>query len=135
MSKATKRQFLVTISGFPGTWSTSSGGSLSADVTRDYDGGSDVPDLLGGVPTAEDLEISRTFDPVRDLAILEKLRREVGRGRYTIMKQATDANYNKVGKPMTYSDCLLLGVNDPHSDASSSDTSQMTVKFATTGAV
>lgn len=135
MSKATKRQFLVTVSGIPGTWSTSTGGSLNADVTRDYDGGSDRPDLLGGVPTADDLEVSRTFDPVRDLALLEKFRREVGRGRYTVMKQATDANYNKVGKPLTYANCLLLGVNDPESDASSSDTAPITLKFATTGAV
>jgi hypothetical protein len=103
-------------------------------VTRDYNGGSAVPDLLGGIPTADDIEISRTFDPVRDLALLAKLRKEVGRGRYTIMKQATDANYNKVGKPLTYSNCLLLGVNDPESDASSSDTAPITLKFATTGA-
>lgn len=133
--KTTKRNFITTILGVTGTWSTSTGGTLNSDVTRDYDGGAAVPDLIGGAPTADDLELSRSFDPVRDLPLLEKLRKEVGRGRYTITKQPTDANFTKVGKPLTYANCLLLSVNDPESDANSSDVTPITVKFATTGAV
>lgn len=135
MAKATKRQFLVHVNGISGNWRTSTGGSLNADTSTDYNGGSDIPDLLGGIPVADDLEITRTFDPVRDLALLEKLRREVGRGRYTVTKQATDANFVKVGKPLTYPRCLLKGINDPESDAASADVSEITLKFATTGAV
>ncbi|QGZ17118.1 tail tube protein [Arthrobacter phage DrYang] len=133
--KTTKRNFISTILGIPGTWSTHTGGALNSDVVRDYDGGATTPDLIGGAPTADDLELSRAFDPVRDLPLLEKLRKEVGRGRYTITKQPTDANMTKVGKPLTYANCLLLSVNDPESDSNSSDTSPITVKFATTGAV
>lgn len=133
--KSTKLQFIVSIVGIPGNWSQSTGGSLTAEVTKDYDGGSTRPDMIGGLPSADDLELTRAFDPVRDLPLMEKLRKEVGRGRYTVTKQATDANFAKVGKPLTYADCVLLGINDPESDASSSDVAQIVLKFATTGAV
>ncbi|ASX98689.1 tail tube protein [Arthrobacter phage Colucci] len=135
MTKATKRQFITTILGITGTWASSTGGTLNADVTRDYDGGAATPDLIGGAPTADDLELSRGFDPVRDLPLLAKLRKEVGRGRYTITKQPTDANFTKVGTPLTYANCVLMSVNDPESDANSSDIPLVTLKFATTGAV
>jgi hypothetical protein len=46
--KATKRQYLVTIEGIPGTWRAFSGAGGSASVTKDYDGGSDRADLLSG---------------------------------------------------------------------------------------
>lgn len=135
MGKITKSQFLVTIVGIPGTWSSATGGSLTAEVTKDYDGGALRPDMIGGRPSADDLEITRGFDPVRDLPLLEKLRKEIGRGRYTVTKQSTDANFAKIGKPITYADCVLIGCNDPDSDANSSDVAQIVLKFATTGAV
>lgn len=135
MAKSTKRLFLVTVVGIPGTWRTSTGGGLHADVTKDFDGGASIPDVLGGLPEADDLEIARTFDPVRDLPILATLRPQVGRGRFTVTKQATDANFVKVGKPLTYANCVLTAVSDPESDASSSDVAEFTLTFATTGAV
>jgi hypothetical protein len=135
MAKSTKRLFLVTVVGIPGTWRTSSGGGLTAEVTKDFDGGSNIPDVLGGLPEAEDLEISRTFDPVRDLPIMATLRTQVGRGVFTVTKQATDANFVKVGKPLTYAGCVLTGMTDPESDASSSDVAEFSLTFATTGAV
>lgn len=133
--KSTKLQFIVSVVGIPGNWSQSTGGSLTAEVTKDYDGGSTVPDMIGGLPSADDIELTRAFDPVRDLPLMAKLRKQVGRGRYTVTKQATDANFAKVGKPLTYANCVLLGINDPESDAGSSDVAQIVLKFATTGAV
>lgn len=133
--KINKSQFLVSITGIPGTWSQSTGGGLTAEVTKDYDGGALRPDMIGGKPSADDLELTRAFDPVRDLPLMAKLRKEVGRGRYTISKQSTDANFAKVGAPITYAGCVLIGMNDPESDAASSDVAQIVLKFATTGAV
>lgn len=133
MTKSTKRQFLVSVKGISGRWRTSSGGEVSAEVTKDYDGGAQLPDLLGGAPTASDLEITRTFDPVRDMPILRSLRTKVGRTWYTITKQATDANFGGVrGGVITYRG-LLISVSDPDSDAGSSDVAEFTLKFATNG--
>lgn len=135
MAKSTKRNFLVTVVGIAGTWRSSSGGNLTATVTKDFDGGAKRPDILGGPPEADDLEITRTFDPVRDLPLLVKLRGQVGRGLYTVSKQATDANFVKVGKPMTFPKSMLIGVSVPDSDSNSSDVAEFTLRFSTTGAV
>lgn len=134
-NKATKRQFLNVVEGIEGNWRTMTGGGLTSEVTRDWEGGSSVPDLLSGPPTAEDIEVTRTYDSVRDAAIVARLRPLVGRGRFTLTKQPLDANDFRVGKPITYPNCVLLSVTDPESDASSSDAAEFALTFATTGAV
>lgn len=133
MAKITKAHFLVTVQGIEGTWRTSGGGNVTASISRDYDGGAIKPDLLGGLAEADDITVTRSFDPVRDLPILERLRPMVGRGVFTVSKQATDANRTKVGKPIVYPGCVLSGVNDPESDAAGSDAAEITLTFATTG--
>lgn len=131
--KATKRQYLVTIEGIPGTWRTFSGAGGSASVTKDYDGGSDRADLLSGPAEWDDIEVTRTVAPSRDDVWIEQLRKLIGRGTFNITKQATDANWTKVGKPTTYPDCLLNGLQEPESDAASSDAAEITLTFATSG--
>lgn len=133
MTKATKRQFLVTVEGIPGTWRSLSGGGATADTTPDWSGGAIRPDLLGGPPSYDDLELVRTYDPDKDPAWIETADKQVGRGRYTVTKQPTDANFTKIGKPRTYADCLLKGLTEPETDASSGDPGEVTITFATTG--
>lgn len=133
MAKASQRHFLVTVQGIPGTWRTSSGGGAEAEVTLDYDGGSEVPDMLGGVPEFEDIEVVRTLDPVVDAAWLDPLRRGVGKLRRTVSRQPTDANMIRVGKPLVFPNCLLKGYAEVETDASSSDPAEITLTWATTG--
>lgn len=138
--KSTKRQFLVTVEGadkgkgIPGKWRISSGGGISAEVTKDYSGGSHKPDLLGGLPQAEDMELTRTFEPFRDLEVIKSLRSKVGRTWYNITKQPTDANFGVFDSSTITYRALLIGVSEVDSDAGSSDAAEFTLKFATNGA-
>lgn len=131
--KLTKRQFLVTIEGIPGTWRTFSGGGGTASVTKDFDGGSDRADLLSGPAEWDDIEVTRTVAPARDDNWTAQLRKLIGRGKFNVTKQATDANWTKVGRPTTYPDCLLTGLQEPETDAGSSDAAEVTLTFATSG--
>lgn len=131
--KATKRQYLVTVEGIPGTWRQFSGGGGTSSPTKDYDGGSDRADLLAGPAEWDDIEVLRTVAPARDDVWIGQLRKLIGRGRFNITKQATDAHWTKVGKPTTYPDCLLTGLQEPETDASSSDAAEITLTFATSG--
>jgi len=131
--KITKNKYLVTIEGIPGTWRAFSGAGGTASVTKDYDGGSDRADLLAGPAEWDDIEVTRTVAPSRDDVWIKQLRKLLGRGRFNITKQATDANWMKVGEPTTYPDCLLNGLQEPESDASSSDAAEIKLTFATSG--
>jgi len=131
--KITKNKYLVTIEGIPGTWRAFSGAGGTASVTKDYDGGSDRADLLAGPAEWDDIEVTRTVAPTRDDGWIKQLRKLLGRGRFNITKQATDANWGKVGQPTTYPDCLLNGLQEPESDAASSDAAEITLTFATSG--
>ena len=131
--KITKNKYLVTIEGIPGTWRAFSGGGGSASITKDFDGGSDRADLLAGPPEWDDIEVTRTVAPTRDDVWIKHLRKLIGRGKFNVTKQATDANWTKVGEPTTYPDCLLNGLQEPETDAASSDAAEITLTFATSG--
>jgi hypothetical protein len=133
MSKGTKAEFLVTVQGIAGTWRTSGGGGVTATTSKDYDGGALKPDILGGLQEFADLTVTRSFDPQRDLPVLEKLLPQVGRSEFTLVKQATDANRARIGKPIVYPGCVLSGMTYPDSDAAASDASEFTLTFANTG--
>jgi hypothetical protein len=132
--KSLKRQFVVNVSGIPGTWRQSTGGGMTSEVTKDYDGGALYPTVLGSLPEAEDIVLTRTFEPDRDLPIIEGMRNMVGRGFYTITKTATDANLVRIGKPLTYRG-VLKAVSHPESDANSSDVSDFVLTFSHNGFV
>ncbi|QKY79781.1 tail tube protein [Arthrobacter phage Bumble] len=131
--KATKQNFITTAEGIPGNWAKWSGGAGSADTSLDYDGGDPVPDILAGPATFDDIEISRTYDPIVDAGWIRDLRRKIGRSRHTLTKFSVDMNWIAVGDPDTYPNCVLKGIQEPETDASSGDASELVLKFATTG--
>ncbi|QIN94344.1 tail tube protein [Arthrobacter phage Abba] len=131
--KATKKQSLVTVEGIPGTWRSMSGGGGTADVTKDWDGGATRPDLLSGPTNFDDIELVRTYKPSQDAAWVERLTKRIGLEELTITKQGTDVNGIKLGKPRTYPACLLIGLEEPEVDASSSDAAEIKLTFATSG--
>lgn len=133
MAKQTQRHYIARVQDVPGTFRTMSGGGAEAEVTRDYDGGSEVPDLLAGVPEYEDIELVRTVDEVADAKWLTRMRQGVGRVTATVSRQATDANMVAIGRPTVYPACLLVGFTEPETDASSGDASEVTLTFATRG--
>lgn len=134
MAKAANRQFLVKIDGISGGWdywATKSGGEITADSNKVWDGGSLVADVLASPPEVGDLTIARPYDPDRDQQILNQLITQVGQWRTTISVTPTygDLTAAKV-KPRVYSNVLLTGVREPEPDASSGDASDYELTFA-----
>jgi hypothetical protein len=130
MAKITQRQNIVKVSGINGTFQTKSGGNISSDPTKVYDGGETVPDVLASPPEADNITVSRAYDVVRDGPVLRELRRKVGRMRATVSVTTTDADMVVNDKPMVYPDALLVGLSEPEADSSSGDASTYELEFA-----
>lgn len=133
MTKATKRQFLVTVSGIPRTWRALSGGGASAEYSRDYSGGSNYGTILTGPQEHEDMTLVRTYEPNADPAWVNKIKKKVGRSYHMVTKQAIDVNGTKIGKPSVYKNCVLVGLTEPETDSGSADASEITLVFAHNG--
>jgi hypothetical protein len=130
MAKSSQRQFLAKVSGIDGYFASKSGGNISADTNKVYDGGSTTPDVLAGPAEADNVTLSRAYDPVRDGALLTKLRQQVGRFAATVSLTPTDRDLVPVGDPTVYPDALLVGLNEPEYDASSGDAATFELEFA-----
>ena len=131
--KATKRDYLVTVEGIPGTWRSFSGAGGTASVTKDWDGGSRRYDNLAGPVEWDDIEVVRTVAPTRDDRWIKTLRSLISVGEFTVTKQYVTPAGMKVGDPTTYPACLLIGLQEAESDAGSSDAAEVTLTFATSG--
>lgn len=130
MSKNSQRQFLVKVQGIDGNFMTKSGGNSSAEVTKAYDGGDNVPDIIPGPREVEDVTVSRGFDPLRDGPILRTMRRLVGSFETTVTVTPTDRDYVALDEPTVYSPALLVGVNEVETDAGSGDLAAYELTFA-----
>jgi hypothetical protein len=128
--KASQRQFLVKAAGIEGYFMTKSGGNISSDTNKVYDGGKTEPEVIASPAEADDVTISRGFDPYRDGPILADLRRRVGRFRTTVSVTPTDEDLVAIGEPTVYPDALLTGLNEPEHDAGSGDAATFELTFA-----
>ena len=132
MAFISQRQFIVTVDGV-GTankFMTKGGGSVSADSTKIYDGGSKTPAIITGISEVENITVGRAFDNARDRAMLATLRPQVGRFTTTIKVQETDADYVAVGNPVVYADAVLVGITEPEYDSGSGDPAMVELEFA-----
>lgn len=98
----------------PGYWATYEGGALTRERENSWDGGGGY-DILVGRPTAEDITVTRPFDPIRDETWLNELRRNIMAGNvveYTVNKQPITAgvNWTPVGLPEVHPRCPVLTV-------------------------
>lgn len=135
MAKAANRQFLVRIDGISGGWdywATKSGGEVTADSNKVFDGGSLVPDVLASPAEVGDITIARPYDPDRDQGIINQLIPQVGQWRTTISVTPTYGDLTTVrgAKPRVFSNALLIGVREPEPDASSGDAADYELTFA-----
>lgn len=127
---AAQSHSLVSIEGIPGYWATKSGGETSAEVTDVPDGGRRTPEKLAGVATTDNITLTRPYRPTRDIAVLKRLRGQVGALRVTVTEQPTDADLVPQGQPTVYPAALLVRMADPEFDAGSSDAKMMELEFA-----
>lgn len=129
--KSAKWQFLVRVDGIEGFWAGKTGGSITADTNKAWDGGARRPDVLGGRPNTEDVELTRPFDPIRDQPMINALKSRVGVWRTTLSSQPVNADLTSVAVPGdVYSDALLTKLSVPEVDASSSDAAEIGLTFA-----
>jgi hypothetical protein len=75
---------------------------------------------VAGVPTIEDLTISRDYDLVRDNPMAHILSNAVGRGKVVATKHYLDFDGARFGKPIVITG-VLVGYNEPNSDSDSAD--------------
>jgi hypothetical protein len=118
MVAITQSNIIVTLNGgspaIPGYWATYEGGALTRERENSYDGGAGYHILLGR-PTAEDITITRTYDPARDDTWLNQLRRNIMAGErceYNVTKQRITPSVNWVhtGTPEVHPNCPVLTV-------------------------
>jgi hypothetical protein len=129
--KSAKWQFLVRVDGIDGYWAGKTGGNVAADTNKAWDGGAKRPDVLGGRPNTEDVELTRPYDPIRDQPVINALKSRVGEWRTTLSTQPINADMTAVAIPGdVYSNALLINLSPPESDASSSDPAELGLTFA-----
>lgn len=129
MPKSAQRQFLVTV-GTLGLFATKGGGNVTSELTKVYDGGKLRPDLISGPSEADNITVSRPYDPLRDAGIIASLRQQVGSYTATLSVQQTDRTLRKIGSPTVYPDALLVGLTEPEFNADSGDAAMFELEFA-----
>lgn len=122
--------FLVKVDGIDGYFQTKTGGDIAAASSKVYDGGSKTPDVMASPPEAENVTVSRAFDPVRDGATVRDLRQRVGSWRTTVSVTPTDADFNAVDLPTVYANALLVRLKESEVDSSSGDPAPYELEFA-----
>lgn len=129
--KAAKRQFLVKVDGIDGYWSKKTGAELKSAVNKVYDGGSLVPDVIAAPAEVADIVLARPFDPDRDQAVMNLLKRRVGQWTTTISVTPTEADLTVASVPGdTYPNALLIALTPPEADASSGDSAEVSLTFS-----
>lgn len=145
--KVAQRQFLVTVQGvrpfrdLPGYFAAKTGGNVSADTTKVWDGGSLTADVVSAPADVENITLTRPFDTTRrdprqlmggDHMILDYLRDKVGVYECSISVVVTDRMLRAVipgARPTVYPSCLLTTLNEPEFDASSGDPTSLSLEF------
>jgi hypothetical protein len=126
----------VTVRGIEKKFATKSGGDKSGEATRVYNGGTDVPSVLGGVPEVADITCGAPFDPDQDQELLTQLLGLVCKWRTTITVTPVYDDYSRSrAKPRVYTEALLIGVTEPEVDAGGGDAARFELTFAPADAV
>lgn len=142
MAKMLQSNFRATLSGgspqIPGYWATSEGGALTREIGVAWDGGAGY-DLLPAKTTAEDITLTRPYDPVVDDGWLAQLRRNMDAGEvcaYSVSKRAMGARNVAIGRPEVHANCPVRTVRTS-SVAAGSEATPATIELvlATKGPV
>lgn len=125
-----QRQFLAKVDGIDGFFNNKTGGNLSADASKIFNGGEVDPEVLSSPAQAGDVTVGRGYKPLRDDPILKRLRAQVGKFRTTVSTTPTDEDLVPIGDPVVYSNALLIALNEPEYAADSGDAARYELVFA-----
>lgn len=84
-----QRAFSVSVDGIVGEFGTFTGGRKNKAISKAWNGGATVPDIVSAPPEVDNLTVGRPYNPKRDQQVAERLRLELERAekRYTVRKQ------------------------------------------------
>jgi hypothetical protein len=129
--KAAQRQFLNKVDGIDGYFAAKSGGEVTSDANKVWDGGQKKPDIVASPAETGDVVLTRPYDPAQHQDLLNRLVNMVGEWFTTISISPTETNLTAAKvKPRVYPNALLIGVREPESDASSGDAADFELTFA-----
>lgn len=127
---ASARQQLVEVAGFPGYFATKTGGEVTAESSKVWDGGNLKPESMSGPAETGNVTVTRPYRPTVHGPILKNLAKQVGRWRTTVSVWDTDPDLGPVGQPVVYANALLVRMQRADADAASSDASTFELEFA-----
>jgi hypothetical protein len=129
--KAAQRQALIKVNGIDGHFAQKTGGEVTSDATKVYDGGQLRPDVVAAPAETGDVVLTRPYDPDQHQNLIEDLKKKVGQWTTTISitPTKTDLTAAKV-TPTVHPNALLTGVRSPEWDAGSGDAADFELTFA-----
>lgn len=130
MPNTSESDFLVRVDRVTGLFSTRTGGTFSADTSQVYNGGEDFATTIVGKKKADELVVTRPYQPERDQRIITELQKRVGSFRTTISQQPQQVGGMIIGNPTTWPDALLTRVTPPEANNGSSSGAMMELRFA-----
>lgn len=130
---ASQRQHLTKLDGVDGYWASRSGGEVTAETSKVWDGGALRAVTLSAPAETANVVLGRPYYPTRHADQRRAMARRVGSMRSTITVQDTDADLVPIGRPTVYPDALLVRCTPPEGDASSSDGAVWELEFAVDG--
>lgn len=126
-----KRSALVKLGGIPYFWSVLTGGAVTVQITKVHNGGTKQVDIITSRPEVGNVIMSMPYNPHAHQALERQLL--AGPGSMTGMSvslQDLDANDTAVGKPRTYTGCVLMRCTPRDYDASSNAEARLEIEVA-----
>lgn len=123
----------LTVDGVPwGVWDTRSGGKTSANQIKTKSGDIDTDISLGGIPTTDNVVISRLYRIERDHDTAMRLQSRIGRARCVVQQDPKDADGNPRGKPIVWTG-VLDSLEFPSHDKNNNGRADITLEISPDG--
>lgn len=106
-----------------------SGGEITANVEKVYDGGALHPDVLCAPSEIGDITVTRFYSDV-DQGPLRKARQMVGQVYYDIQVFILDCDLKNSQPDRVYTKALLVGISEPDGDSSSGAPASYSMTFS-----
>lgn len=113
-----------------GKFAQVSGGEITANVEKIYDGGALTPEVLCAPAEIGDITVTRHFDVDRDGGPLRKLRQVVGQVYYDVSIFTLDCDLANDKADRIYHRALLVGISEPDGDSASGAPATYSLTFS-----
>lgn len=126
----TKDRVKIAVSSMPGDWDTASDPSVKRTNTKMRREAGGTPEVVSSRQELESITLTRVWDPDRDSAIWDEIKRGNLYPDSTISLQTIDENGVPQGKPDVYAGCVVEEASKTGADANSGeDVVKLTVVF------